>query len=310
MFNTLFARRIWNPYIKKGGINKHSCNLPRHLQQALKELHSNKNYVIKRADKGSQAVIWSGLTSTIPFTTYITKLGPLQLTSSVGTSARFLDLEVFVKGPKIVTRFYRKESTSMKRGMIFDEALRISRNCDEDVDFEKCMCDLTSTLVGRGYESRTILKQINRAIPFHPPLTGLRKDIETMSRDVNNLLSMVGTRIKYRVLFTIPVKLSHSLTRSRLSRKLPSPLSGLSDCNYTPSKNFLDTKLLTMEDEIFDESMEYGDPMVEFEVDESYETDGRNNPEHIVGENEVSTTMVEILDKVETSTVLDHPSIL
>ncbi|KAI0989454.1 hypothetical protein GJ496_007053 [Pomphorhynchus laevis] len=108
--------------------------------------------------------------------------------------------------------------TSMKRGMIFGEALRMSRNCDEDIDFEKCMCDLTSTLVRRGYESRTILKQINRArnrrkfsrntntknsdachsviVPFHPRLTGLRKDIETMSRDVNNLLSMVGTRIK------------------------------------------------------------------------------------------------------------------
>ncbi|KAI0981052.1 hypothetical protein GJ496_010485, partial [Pomphorhynchus laevis] len=178
MFNTLFARRIWNPYIKKGVINKHSCNLPRHLQRALKELRSNKNYVIKRADKAGQAIIWK---SSVPIYIHAGSGHP----------------------------------TSMKREMVYGEALRMSRNCDQDVDFKKCMCDLTSTLFGRGYESRTIIKQINRArnrrkfprntntknsdayhsviVPFHPWLTGFRKDIKTMSRYVNNLLSMVGT---------------------------------------------------------------------------------------------------------------------
>ncbi|KAI0989992.1 hypothetical protein GJ496_006217 [Pomphorhynchus laevis] len=63
-----------------------------------------------------------------------------------------------------------------------------------------------------------------------------------------------------------------------------------------------------MENYDMNKSMEYGDALIEFENDKFYRTDGRDDRKDIVGETGISTTMVELLDEVKNSKMLDLPS--
>ncbi|KAI0985650.1 hypothetical protein GJ496_007934 [Pomphorhynchus laevis] len=101
----------------------------------------------------------------------VNDIGPLKFTHTYGSSVDFLDVTIYQKDGKLLTKFFSKKTSkpvylhagsghdkSTKRVMIYSEALR--RICKLDVDFKESIRNLTSSLIDRGYTRRQIYNHV------------------------------------------------------------------------------------------------------------------------------------------------------
>ena len=220
------------------------------------------------------------------FIDYLNSIHPtIKFTAKWSTkSIEFLDVMLTIVGPRIKTDLFVKETDThqylhfsschpfhTKKGIPYGQALRLRRICSDEQDFELRCEALKSWLLDRGFDSRMVSQQVDRAkgldrnallnkeegrvsdsrinfvLTYHPALN--TKIIEILHR--NHRLLQTDDAHKWvfeefpRVAFRRPKNLKDHLVRAKLCQPDEGPKGCSGDCIKCRSDcqvgNFLQT---------------------------------------------------------------------